>query len=134
MPSDDSDQHDEGADSEVADGSNYRVEDESGSEIADGSNYREDDSDDSEVADGSNYRDQEEQLGSTIADGSNYRDDSRGARALFDRPVDVKRERVAGGRSSPHPGRKRQKRPGHGRTRSLPPCRSDYLEKRPRPK
>jgi hypothetical protein len=26
-----------------------------------------------------------------------------------------KRERVAVGRSSPHPGRKRQKRPGHGR-------------------
>ena len=35
-----------------------------------------------------------------------------------------KRERVASGRSSPHPGRKRQKRPGYGRTRSLSPCRN----------
>jgi len=35
-----------------------------------------------------------------------------------------KRERVAGGRSSPHSGRKRQKRPEHGRTRSLSPCRN----------
>ena len=39
-------------------------------------------------------------------------------------PEPRKRERVAGGRSSPHPGRKRQKRPEHGRTRSLSPCRN----------
>ncbi len=38
--------------------------------------------------------------------------------------VPGKRERVAGSRSSPRPGRKRQKRPEHGRTRSLSPCRN----------
>ena len=58
---------------EIADGSNYRVEDEPGSETADGSNYREEDAEGSEIADGSNYQVQDEP-GSEIADGSNYRD------------------------------------------------------------
>lgn len=35
-------------------------------------------------------------------------------------------ERVTDGRSSPHPGRKRQKRPGYGRARSLSLMRRRY--------
>ena len=41
--------------------------------------------------------------------------------AIWRPPERRKRERVADGRSSPRPGRKRQKRPEHGRTRSLSP-------------
>ena len=62
------------ADSDIADGSNYRVSNEPGDESADGSNYRDDDAEDSGPADGSNYRVTDEP-GSVIADGSNYRDE-----------------------------------------------------------
>ena len=58
MPSQQSDSREElgkNDGSEIADGSNYRVEDEPGSETADGSNYREEDVEGSEIADGSNY-------------------------------------------------------------------------------
>ena len=48
------------------------------------------------------------------------------ARFTFFTPERRESERVAGGRSSPHPGRKRQKRPEHGRTRPLPPCRTGF--------
>ena len=40
MSRDASNEHDQDAGSEIADGSSYRVEDEPGSEPADGSNYR----------------------------------------------------------------------------------------------
>ena len=78
MPSEESadvpNERDENDGSEIADGSNYRVNGEPGSEVADGSNYREENADGSEIADGSNYQVQDEP-GSTIADGSNYRDE-----------------------------------------------------------
>ena len=59
-PTDASNDRDETAGSDIADGSNYRVEDEPGSETADGSNYREENVEGSEIADGSNYQVQDE--------------------------------------------------------------------------